>query len=94
MAKKIVQTPRPTKRPRTTAKQTASRKPAANKLDAMVAALRGSKGATISDLMDVTGWLPHSVRGAMSGALKKKRGLIITSEKRGDVRVYRIAGKA
>ncbi|MHA1560382.1 MAG: DUF3489 domain-containing protein [Alphaproteobacteria bacterium] len=50
-------------------------------------------GATLADLVKATGWQPHSVRGAISGALKKKLGLPVTSEsteKRG--RVYRIAG--
>ncbi len=39
-----------------------------------------------------TGWQAHSVRGAMSGALKKKLGLIIASEKTEAGRVYRIEG--
>jgi hypothetical protein len=41
-----------------------------------------------------TGWQPHSVRGAISGNLKKKLGLAVVSDKveaRG--RVYRITGK-
>ena len=41
--------------------------------------------------MEVTGWQAHSIRGAISGALKKKLGLTITSEAdeiRG--RIYRI----
>lgn len=62
----------------------------ASKLDRIVAALRTAKGASVPDLMQLTGWQAHSVRGAMSGALKKDRGLIITSEKSGDERVYRI----
>ena len=38
------------------------------------------------------GWQPHTVRGAISGALKKKLGLKIVSEKPdGGERVYRIA---
>ena len=42
--------------------------------------------------MLATGWQPHTVRGAMAGALKKKRGLTVTSEKIGGRgRVYRIA---
>lgn len=77
-----------------TAKHRAVRTPRApqpsSKLDHIVKALRASKGATISQLMRVTGWQAHSVRGAMSGALKKQRGLTITSEKLNGARVYRI----
>jgi len=62
-----------------------------SKLGLLVSALRGKKGATLEDLTKATGWMGHSVRGAISGALKKKRGLTIDSsviEGRG--RVYRI----
>ncbi len=48
-------------------------------------------GATTEEMVVATGWQSHSVRGAISGALKKKLGLTIVSEavqKRG--RVYRI----
>jgi hypothetical protein len=41
----------------------------------------------------LTGWQPHTVRGAFAGALKKKLGLIVTSEKIGDQRIYRISGE-
>jgi len=61
-----------------------------SKLDAIVAALRAPKGATLAQLMAVTGWQQHSVRGALSGALKKKRGMAITSTKAGEERVYRV----
>ncbi len=50
------------------------------------------KGATIEEIVEATGWQQHSVRGAISGALKKKLGLTVTSERVGDRgRVYRIA---
>lgn len=65
---------------------------AGSKLDALLNALRQSDGATIAELMTATGWQAHSVRGAISGNLKKKRGLAIMAvviEDRG--RVYRIA---
>jgi hypothetical protein len=65
---------------------------AKSKLDRLIAALRAPKGATLADLMTLTGWQAHSVRGAMSGALKKQRGLSISSKKTGSERVYRIAG--
>jgi hypothetical protein len=49
-------------------------------------------GATIADLTKATGWQVHSVRGFLSGALKKKAGLTIASEKGDDgERRYRIA---
>ncbi len=55
--------------------------------------LKRKKGATIEELVEATGWQPHSVRGAISGTLKKKLGLAVISERVGDrSRVYRIAG--
>ena len=42
--------------------------------------------------MSATGWQAHSVRGAISGAIKKRLGLKVTSEKSDGVRTYRIAG--
>ncbi len=56
--------------------------------------LKRKKGTTIEEIVEATGWQAHSVRGAISGALKKKLGLAVTSEpieKRG--RVYRITGR-
>lgn len=58
----------------------------------MIEMLSRPEGATIEELVEATGWLSHTCRGAMSGALKKKLGLTITSEKadqRG--RVYRLS---
>lgn len=49
------------------------------------------KGATVEEIGAATGWQPHTVRGAFAGALKKRLGLTITSEKvEGRARVYRI----
>ncbi len=54
--------------------------------------LKRKTGATIDEIVEATGWQAHSVRGAISGALKKKLGLAVTSEKvEGRGRVYRIA---
>ncbi len=54
--------------------------------------LKRKKGATIEKIVEATGWQPHSVRGAISGTLKKKLGLMVISERVGDgSRVYRIA---
>ncbi len=58
----------------------------------LIAMLRAEGGATIDEIAAALDWRPHTVRGALAGALKKKLGLTITSEKveaRG--RAYRIA---
>lgn len=68
-----------------------SRKPK-TKLAQLEAMLRRPNGATIEQISKSLVWQAHSVRGAMSGALKKKQGLTITSEKTDDGRrLYRIA---
>ena len=57
----------------------------------LIAMLRRKEGATIAQIVAATGWQPHTVRGAFAGALKKKLGLTVTSEKvEGVGRVYRI----
>jgi hypothetical protein len=56
----------------------------------MIALLRRKEGATLDQMIKATDWQAHSVRGAMSGALKKKRGLNVISVKEGATRTYRI----
>jgi len=57
----------------------------------LIEMLHAEGGATIEEIVAATGWQAHTVRGAMAGALKKKLGLTITSEKvDGRGRVYRI----
>jgi hypothetical protein len=43
--------------------------------------LKRPGGATSKQLMKATGWLPHSVRGFLSGTVRKKMGLTVTSTK-------------
>lgn len=43
--------------------------------------LKRSGGATMKELLKATGWQPHSLRGFLSGAVRKKRRLTITSAK-------------
>ena len=58
--------------------------------DTLVRLLRRPDGATIDDMVEATGWQPHSIRGALSGVIGKKVGLSVTSEKLLDRgRVYR-----
>ena len=57
----------------------------------LIGMLRSEGGATIAEIAAATGWQSHTVRGALSGALKKKLGLEVTSEKdEGRGRVYRL----
>jgi hypothetical protein len=57
----------------------------------LIEMLRSPEGATIAAMAKAFGWQPHTVRGVLSGALKKKLGLTIKSQKTEDgERVYRI----
>jgi len=69
-----------------------ARTPRAGTKQAMlIEMLRAEGGATIAEIVAATGWLPHTARGAIAGALKKKLGLAVTSEKvDGRGRVYKL----
>jgi hypothetical protein len=57
----------------------------------LIALLEAPEGATIAEIVAAIGWKSHTVRGAMSGALKKKLGLKVTSEKiEGRGRIYKL----
>jgi len=78
-----------------TAAGKARRPRAGAKQATLIAMLRRPEGATIDEIRRETGWQAHTVRGAISGALKKKLGLAIVSEKvDGRGRAYRIADPA
>ncbi len=62
-----------------------------SKLSKVIEMLRAPEGVSIADIMKATDWQAHSVRGAIAGAIKKKLGLSVISERRGDERFYRIA---
>jgi hypothetical protein len=65
------------------------------KQQALIAMLRRPEGASIAEITTEFCWLPHSVRGFIAGALKKKLGLDVTSEKdeiRG--RIYKLVPAA
>ena len=61
------------------------------KLAALVMALRRPQGATSLQLMLATGWQPHTVRGAISGMLRKKLGLnVVLAHNDTGERVYKV----
>ena len=59
----------------------------ASKRDRLAALLVRDEGATIDQMRQSTGWLPHTVRAALTGL--KKRGYAIDSDKVDGLRTYR-----
>lgn len=64
--------------------------PRATKGTVVLSLLRETKGVSLTQIMEVTGWQAHSVRGFISGHVGKKLGLTVKSEKKDGVRVYSI----
>jgi len=85
--------------PKTAKKPKARTKPPAaarrgTKTAKILAMLRRPTGASLPEIRKAAGWQAHSVRGFLSGAVKKKMGLHIDSVARDDgERVYRLASK-
>lgn len=52
-----------------------------SKCDQVLKLLRRNKGASLAELQEVTGWQAHSVRGFLSGTVKKRMGLSLFSVK-------------
>jgi hypothetical protein len=66
---------------------------AGTKQSQLIALLRSAPGATLPQMTELTGWQPHTVRGTISGVLRKKLGLSVACEaSESGVRVYRIVG--
>jgi DNA-binding transcriptional regulator PaaX len=59
-----------------------------SKMDQVITLLSRPTGATLNDLVEATGWQPHSTRAALTGM--KKKGHVIRSEKIDGTRRYRI----
>ncbi len=67
--------------------------PAATKLtrtDTLIARMRGEGGASAGELAQAVGWQVHSVRGFISGTLKKRTELEVTTGKVDGVTHYRV----
>lgn len=75
---------------KTKSKATAATKPERQTKSAIVIALlRRDEGVTLAELVEATGWLPHTTRAALTG-LKKKKGHVIEKTKRDEATCYRI----
>ena len=83
------------KRKKTAARKSPNAKPPSakpgTKQDQLLALLRRPQGTTIEHAAKTLAWQPHSVRGIISGVLKKRLGLTVTSEKGDGGRIYRVA---
>jgi len=64
----------------------------ASKQARLIALLQSQPGATIAQMRALTGWQAHTVRGAISGALRKRLGLNVVCNAPGadGARIYRI----
>jgi hypothetical protein len=73
-------------------KEKPSRTRANSKQAQLIEMLKRPEGTTIDEIVKKFDWQAHTVRGALAGALKKRLGLKVQSEKvEGRGRVYRIA---
>lgn len=51
-----------------------------SKSEQVLKLLRRKKGASLAEMQEATGWQAHSVRGFLSGTVKKRMGLPLQSE--------------
>ena len=66
---------------------------AGSKLARVIDLLQRSEGATITNLIEATGWLPHTTRAVLTGL--RKRGYAVVRERTGGGdSIYRVAGPA
>jgi len=64
-----------------------------SKTEKVLDLLKRSGGASLKELIKATGWMPHSLRGFLSGTVRKKMGLAVTSTKGDDgERSYSVKG--
>jgi hypothetical protein len=102
--KTVRTTGRPTSAPEAAGEQSPKPTPRAGTKQAqMIEMLKRPEGATVEQIAAATGWQHHTIRGAISGALKKKLGLTVEATRtrevgpnktgaKGSSTVYRITG--
>lgn len=60
----------------------------------LITLLRSAAGASMEQMMALTGWQPHTVRGMLSGSLRKRLGLDVQCQRVDGVHLYRIVEAA
>lgn len=65
-----------------------------SKQSQLIALLRNAAGASMTDMMTLTGWQSHTVRGMLSGSLRKRLGLDVQCQRVDGVHLYRIVEAA
>ena len=63
-----------------------------SKIGKVIALLQREQGATLDEMVVVTGWLPHTTRAALTGL--KKKGHAIERSKRGETSCYHAKASA
>ena len=72
----------------------APNKQSASKSDLVLRALKRKSGATMEELCMRTGWQAHSVRGFLSGTVRKKLGHEVVRQKDATGRTHYFIGKS
>lgn len=60
----------------------------------LITLLRSAAGASMEQMMALTGWQSHTVRGMLSGSLRKRLGLDVQCQRVDGVHLYRIVEAA
>ena len=83
----------PEKKPKATKafKKSSTKLSGLTKSAQIIALLARGNGASIHEMMKVTGWQAHSVRGFMAGSLKKQSKTVTSSVEKGGERRYQLA---
>ena len=88
--------PRRKKAPETPSLSAAPLATKSTKQSQLIALLRTAAGTSIEQMTKVTGWQPHTVRGVISGVLRKRLALKVacSSPDEAGIRTYRIVDAA
>lgn len=76
----------------TTSQTTSETSVPTSKVEQALALLGREQGATLTEITELTGWLPHSARAALTGL--RKKGHTIIKAKRNEMTCYNISEQA